>query len=427
MLRIKNFLLLLMVLTSCMTFIKSHDMQWIDPHEMNVNDIHISRFDQKPDEMGTSDTCSHVTFALEHYKRLITFILNNAAFDDKSSSYKGQLKLNIQSADYRFLSHFIREHSKEDAAVLRKIDQIMNRILTRSKLEEFTEVLMSWSDYIYFTFYNRTSGIILSCMFLLLISYKLLKTNFTIWSVVKYLIFIGWVFDFAFTWIRLLQEAEINKLADTIRYKVIPLHCDPDKMSIWQYMWFSISTSDECRQYHQTIYSDTFYSIAPLQVLSHQLGIIIYTPALNMGKAVGSFTSGILTTLPWGVNIIILPSLLLFTLLTIGILLSFYTETSFEVNLFHLFKVAFGNKERAAIRDVLTGHNLTKFLDVVHRNMIEEVRNNDLQSSNTENCASSERIEEKLEITPITIIEDKKTNIPENISDTESHKGNGDN
>lgn len=55
-----------------------------------------------------------------------------------------------------------------------------------------------------------------------------------------------------------------------------------------------LGSSDDCIEYHHVLYKDQFYSISPLVVFSHQVGIVFHTPASYVGQALGSFTSGIL-------------------------------------------------------------------------------------------------------------------------------------
>lgn len=369
-------------------FISNSETEWIDPHDMSINNLK-SHSPQANCEPEPPQECPLTqTFSLAHYKRLINFILNLVKLDD-SSAYNGRLNLKISPADYKFLLKFVTDtENTENAALLRKIEQVMNRILTKSKLEYVTEIVITWTDYVYFNFFNRTTAIIVSCIFLLVISYKLLKASFTIWSVVKYLLFLGWVTDFAFTWISLLKEAEINQLADTLRYEAVSPHCDPRQMSWFQYLMYSISSDSECRKYHQTIYKDIFWDIAPLRVISHQLGIVMFTPATHIGRAIGDLVSGMMGSLPWGLNVILLPALLIFVLLIICMVLSFYTETSFGLNIAHLIQFHFGNRQRQAIGDALTGANLSTLLNIAHRNMIEEVRPQTLtEPERTEKCS----------------------------------------
>ncbi|KAK5644408.1 hypothetical protein RI129_005708 [Pyrocoelia pectoralis] len=275
-------------------FISNSETEWIDPHDMNINNLKSHSPQAKCEAKPPQECPTTQTYSLAHYKRLINFILNLVKLDD-SSVYNGRLNLKMSSPDYKFLLKFVTDTEDiENAALLRKIEQVMNRILTKSKLEYVTEIVITWTDYVYFHFFNRTTAIIASCMFLLVISYKLLKASFTIWSVMKYLIFLAWVTDFAFTWISLLKEAEINQLADTLRYETVSPHCDPRKMSWLQYLMYSISSDSECRKYHQTIYKDIFWDIAPLRVIAYQLGIVVYTPTTHIGKGIGALVSGMM-------------------------------------------------------------------------------------------------------------------------------------
>lgn len=38
-----------------------------------------------------------------------------------------------------------------------------------------------------------------------------------------------------------LQNAEINKISDTLKYKDVPIECDPNKMTLWQSLLSAVS------------------------------------------------------------------------------------------------------------------------------------------------------------------------------------------
>lgn len=53
-------------------------------------------------------------------------------------------------------------------------------------------------------------------------------------------------------------------------------------------------SKEECRNYHKVMLRDSFYKIGPFTVLSHQIGIVVATPASMIGKGVGDFIASLL-------------------------------------------------------------------------------------------------------------------------------------
>lgn len=182
--------------------------RWLDPHDMNIQlsgSLPKTSNNGECDQSQQCDCSKEINFSISHYKRLINMILS-ATSADTAGVYKGHLYLNIPSEDYDILKSFADDiNNKENSAILRRLDQILSKSLTKPFYERVTNVFKSWMDHIYFTFYSRSMAVFLSCLFMVFISYKLLKANLTIWSVVKYLLFVGWITDFAFTWMNLLQ------------------------------------------------------------------------------------------------------------------------------------------------------------------------------------------------------------------------------
>ncbi|XP_018333775.1 uncharacterized protein LOC108742911 isoform X2 [Agrilus planipennis] len=365
-------LFLIFILLKCSVISSSQNTQnWIDPHEIVTTDTSV--FNPEKQRCVYSSSCAEEKLILTHYKRLINLFLNSVTANrDDYSNYSGQLTIEMSTNDYNYLKSFAKS-SDIDAASLRKVDSILTNSFAKSPQEYFFDSIVGWTDQLYFKFYNRTTGILLVLLFMCIISYKLLRAKLNIWTVIGYLIFIGWIVDFAFTWMKLYQEAEINKMADSLRYGSVPANCDPNKMSIWNYIWSTLSTDTECRNYHHTMYKDHFWSIAPLTVFSHQFGIVILTPASLIGKALGSFSVAVLDVLPFYAKIVVFPLLLIFTAILICIIFSFLTNTSFGFNLLHVIQFNFGNHERRVITDSLSGENLRHLLNTIQRNAIENV------------------------------------------------------
>lgn len=57
---------------------------------------------------------------------------------------------------------------------------------------------------------------------------------------------------------------------------------------------FLSDPNDDCREYHKIMLNNVFYTVAPFKVISHQVGIVILTPAASIGKAFGDLVSGMM-------------------------------------------------------------------------------------------------------------------------------------
>lgn len=169
--------------------------EWVDPFDMNTVDPTESASCKR-----SMTTTTNVSFL--YYKRIIRLLLETAVL--REDEYKGQVNIRIPIDKYGILKDFM-DQKLEDAVTLQAVDKILSYALTKTHYEKYAEEVVSWIDRLYFAFYTRQAGVIASCLVCVFVCYKLLRANLTIGYVVKYLLFLGWVVDFAFTWINLLQ------------------------------------------------------------------------------------------------------------------------------------------------------------------------------------------------------------------------------
>lgn len=173
-----------------------YDNEWVDPFKLEPSDRNTA-------VMQSGGTTGGEVMA--YYKRMINLILSSVIVENSDlNTYKGRLFVDISLDDYKFLRKFSSVNMQEPLT-LQKVDQIVTKIFTKSTIDEISDVLIYWSDYIYLAAFNRTTGVYLAVIFILIIVYKLLKASYTPYQVVIYLMFLGYLLDFAFTWKRLLQ------------------------------------------------------------------------------------------------------------------------------------------------------------------------------------------------------------------------------
>lgn len=221
-------------------------MEWKDPHDMSAV---LKTLDKNPDfyanemhhDARSENHCHNPPTAMKHllihYKRLVNQILQLVKFDKvDQNTYKATVNLNIHTDDYDYLKEFT-ESSEISESTLRKIDNILSRQFETTSANKLFDTYLTWTDHLYLKIFNSQTMVLLACVFALVVSYKLLKARFTVWTVVKYLLLLFWITDTYFTWMSLLQEAESNSIADSLKYKNVPPHCKPDEMTWWQYTW----------------------------------------------------------------------------------------------------------------------------------------------------------------------------------------------
>lgn len=181
---------------------------WIDPHDMNIDlssKLHSALIDGYCENKNCQCPDVDNRYVYSHYRRTISRILKAVTYNrNDENHYRGTIELNIKQEDYDFLNAFAKG-SDESPEAFRAVDKILDGIFKVPSHKFFAEALLTWTDHLYFTFYNRTTGILIASLFVVFVSYKLLRASFTLWTVIKYIIFVAWVLDSAFTWNRLLQ------------------------------------------------------------------------------------------------------------------------------------------------------------------------------------------------------------------------------
>ena len=175
---------------------------WIDPFDMNDHDV------VRPHGECTcprNENTVHETHVLSHYGRVANLLLSFVAPDaGDEGTYSGRIDLHVSADDYRTLKDFTKG-TKREAGDLQAATHILENMFERPAMEEYAEAFMSWTDHLVFLFFNRNTCILLVVSVILVVSYKLLVAKFSVVSVTVYLVFLGWVVDFAYTWIRMLQ------------------------------------------------------------------------------------------------------------------------------------------------------------------------------------------------------------------------------
>ncbi|GJQ71317.1 putative Ras of Complex, Roc, domain of DAPkinase [Trypoxylus dichotomus] len=107
----------------------------------------------------------------------------------------------------------------------------------------------------------------------------------------------------------MLQELEIDKYADSLKYDELPPDCRLSDTSGWKFLLSFVSSTSNCKEYHKILLYDVFWDVGPLDVITHQSRVFLGI-ASNIGIGLGRMTSGLMNELPFPWNIILLPILL---------------------------------------------------------------------------------------------------------------------
>lgn len=169
------------------------ELEWIDPF----------KFESTQSNKLACVTATNDVMA--YYRRTVNLILSSVIIENSEpDTYKGRLFVDISSEDYTFLKKFATVNIQEPLT-LQKVDQILTKVFTKSTIDELSDIFIYWSDYIYLALFNRTTGVYVTVVLILIVIYKLLKASYTPYQVIVYLLFLVYLFDFAVTWKRLMQ------------------------------------------------------------------------------------------------------------------------------------------------------------------------------------------------------------------------------
>ncbi|EFA10310.1 hypothetical protein TcasGA2_TC012526 [Tribolium castaneum] len=141
------------------------------------------------------------------------------------------------------------------------------------------------------------------------------------------------------------------------------------------------------------MYQDLKYFVAPSKVLTRQFRTLIVEPGGDLGEAFGKFGRGMFATLPWGLNVVLFPIMLVAACVMIFIFFLFITKPNFKLSLFHLFSIELGQPVRH--QPTLRGNDTNtrqiagarrrrtrnQGREVGHRALVEDVSNDKTSSS----------------------------------------------
>ncbi|XP_017773361.1 PREDICTED: uncharacterized protein LOC108560359, partial [Nicrophorus vespilloides] len=253
--------------------------EWIDPFSMDLD---------RPEELNALDSSQyHVTLA--HYKRSLNLLLNALIFDERTDGYVGKITVDLSKADYDFVKEFAMGESP--VTDFNKLDAILTQVYTRSIIDDLSDFYLSWSEYFLFVV---TSQSFLMSLFVVLsssIAYRIWKARLSLKEIMKCIFFVMWVIDFIYHYFKLVQQNEIEKMVNSMKFKSIPAECNPSELSTFSYVRTKMLGDKTCEEFMKAKYSDIYLNVNPLKILATQFGDFIKTPAPAIGESLGLMTS----------------------------------------------------------------------------------------------------------------------------------------
>ncbi|CAH0555401.1 unnamed protein product [Brassicogethes aeneus] len=301
---------------------------WIDPHDMDIRAKIPKQESQNHKNPDLYKSCEIQSFKENNVntnvflKRVVGLIVNSAILEKEGEFYNGQIKINIAEVDFKFLKDFT-SNADLNMNMLQKLDAILSEAFKKTMNDYYMET----RNQILYMLLSETTVHIVCLTFILVFIYLMFKANFSLWYIVKYLLFIAWIYDAFVKYINLSEEFDIHNL------KLMANKCNISS-GTWADTWNYIFGYTECER----------KIISPFVVLEEQFKHIV-APLQYFGRGMGKFARELFVTLPWGFNIILMPIMLVF----IGILFCtgfcFATSVPIKINLFHLFQLQFGEKK----------------------------------------------------------------------------------
>ncbi|XP_076265531.1 uncharacterized protein LOC143199532 isoform X2 [Rhynchophorus ferrugineus] len=312
------------LLIACL-MIKWVECEWVDPYEMNTNakskylKPSIERSVSVPSDISSS---KDIQVYQSHLKRLIGLITNAAHLPNKDEEiYEGYIRFTIEPDDWEFLISF----SKNDITLenLRKLNTILSESFKRSVFDDYMDVFELYQMKIYSLIFNVGNLWIIGSLFMIHVIYQLLRNGFSFGYIVKYLVFVVFVWDFAIRYQTLMEQVEEHNL-----HVIYSKQCDTTKMSIRERLTHFFSSTDCGKK-----------SVTPLDVFLVQIKQLIIIPLRALGTGMGGFGHEMFTKLPWGLNLVLWPIMLLFVVILASFMMISITGYNIDFNILHLFKI----------------------------------------------------------------------------------------
>ncbi|XP_066247808.1 uncharacterized protein [Euwallacea similis] len=322
--------LLLSLIVFLASVAASHSSQWVDPHSMKMDEK--AKYNMKPvlkktvsrpeGGLSRSQVSTDVPFNLSNsvLKRMLMILIKSACLDKNDpENYTGDIHFNISPKDYDFLNN-VGEEDLLQPDQLRRIDTIFSESFRKSYINICLKEIQAGQKKLYQLVFNMQNMWILGAVCLIYCMYNLIKNDFSLAYIVKYLFILILIVDAGYRYNHLHNEAEEHNLGVVYSSK-----CDANRMSWIEWTKYMFSPRD-CEK----------KTITPLDVLLHQLKNLITVPMEAIGTGMGTFANKMFTELPWGLNLVMWPIMLIFVLILSLFMMTIWSRKSIEFSLIPL-------------------------------------------------------------------------------------------
>lgn len=267
--------------------------------------------------------------------------------------YRAHFDVQLLEEDYKFMQSFLENLIQNSATSgdFEQMDKLLGKMFTNVE-NTYSFQAFLWKDYLYMKLITIEFALVLGGCLLFWFLYKVLQNNFNLRRAAICFFGLMYLVDFAFTWIFLWKEKELEQLVHTSY--AVPPECNVKNMSYMQYFSYLFKGHDNCAKYHKIKDIAFFWSVPPSQVFGTQFGNFVLAPAEKLGNAFSKLLTGVFSVVPWYMMIpatLAIP-LLLFCLLMAGcVLLSFMFGSPFGFHLFHLIGFSFGGNSNSVTEE----------------------------------------------------------------------------
>nr|CAD7204299.1 unnamed protein product [Timema douglasi] len=210
----------------------------------------------------------------------------------------------ISAEQLTILSDFSKS---SDSVSLRALDEVLTNIL-KPKDSGFAAKYIHWfENMLYSLSWNELVFKLPMYSIFLIPTYMLLMGRSTLKIVTTFLLLTFGV-GFVFTFNRMKEVAEIRQYVFQKKHTEVPIQCrPPSELGFWDWLTFGYEqNTDICQKYYENIMLDPGIHVSPHLVLAEMMSTFVLHPASALGNAVGTFSKGVLGSLPWGLNYLVL-------------------------------------------------------------------------------------------------------------------------
>lgn len=182
--------------------------KWVDPHDMDgMHQAAPKVLQQQEAVQYVTTSVKAVNFNWEQYmKRLVRLILTNAYLDKEDPSYyKGHLNMHLSPKQFDFLMSFSQNPNSLKLEDLLEASSIFETAFSKTSFDKYQEFILSVQERLYYMCFNSTTASFVGAVLVLFITYKLLKAQFNWRDIFLYFIVLGYVIDFAITYLLILK------------------------------------------------------------------------------------------------------------------------------------------------------------------------------------------------------------------------------